>query len=382
MNPGDLHPPPAERYALRRVWLWLGALWLSIWLTDAIQFHLAQRLAGAPVGWTWAVVRALPTYTMLALLTGPILLLTERFPLERASWRRSLPMHVLAAAVFPFVVIAGGSLAALPALGGPGDVKNWYWVSVGRYFSIDVIRYLMVAGAYQALRRAERLRTSEVAAARLQGELTQARLDALRAQLNPHFLFNAMNSMAMLVRMGADRQAVEVMTGLSELLRHALEDRGAQEIPLHEEAAFAARYLEIEQVRFPERLDVRIEVDPAVCAALVPSFLLQPLVENSVRHGVARTRTRVEVRVFAFARGDELVVEVRDRGPGLRGRAAGSGVGIRNTLARLRGLYGDRYGFSLADQEGGGTAVVVRLPLHFAAPSAEAPVLAAEAVRA
>jgi LytS/YehU family sensor histidine kinase len=186
-------------------------------------------------------------------------------------------------------------------------------------------------------------------------------------QLNPHFLFNALNAVAAQVRGGRPDAAVTMLGGLGDLLRYALESSDELLVPLWQELAFLDRYLEIERVRFEDRLEVRVHVPAELHDALVPALLLQPLVENAVRHGIAPRDASGRVEVEAHRDADDLVVAVRDDGVGLGAgdRAAGktaAGVGLTNTRARLEQLFGDRYALVIAARAGGGVEVEVRVP--------------------
>ena len=185
----------------------------------------------------------------------------------------------------------------------------------------------------------ERYRERDTVARNLAGQLATARLDVLRAQLDPHFLFNSMNAIAMLARSGASDEVVRMVTGLSDFLRDSLDDGRPQIIPLWKELEFVERYLAIEQVRFQGRLFARIELDAKAKEVQIPSFILQPLVENAVRHGVSEGGGAVVV-IQASIQNDKLVVTVRDEGSGLAATSR-TGVGLRNSRARLAELYGD-----------------------------------------
>jgi LytS/YehU family sensor histidine kinase len=218
-----------------------------------------------------------------------------------------------------------------------------------------------VVYGYLSLQRARRL---EVAAAQLNEQLTQAQLDTLRAQLNPHFLFNSLNSVAVLARRGKVVEVEHMVTRLADLLRHSLESSRAQLVTLRVELEAVRRYLDIEQVRFGDRLIVAIDVADPLLGRTVPSFLLQPLVENAVRHGPGDTRSPLTIAVSASERDRQLHITVRDDGVGFSPQDdGGDGIGITNTRARLQGLYGGAASLTLSSGNGGkGTLVTVVLP--------------------
>lgn len=198
--------------------------------------------------------------------------------------------------------------------------------------------------------------------AHLQAQLAEARLDALRMQINPHFLFNTLHAVSALVE--RDPGGVRRMISrLSELLRHTIDSRATDEVPLREELAFLRRYIEIMEIRFQGRLRVEMEVEDATLDALVPNLILQPIVENALEHGVNRAAGEGQITISARRDGDRLVLSVRDNGPGIDTQNE-SGVGLGNTRARLEQLYGDRAVLTLKNADGGGTLAEITLPHH------------------
>lgn len=185
-------------------------------------------------------------------------------------------------------------------------------------------------------------------------------------QLNPHFLFNAMNSIAMLVRHDRRDEAVRTVAGLSDLLRALLDEDRPHEVSLRDEIDFLRRYLDIEQIRFSDRLAVTISVPESLLEARVPSLILQPLVENSIRHGIARRTAAGRLAVTATQVGDRLILQVSDDGPGLLASPGheGTGVGLRNTQARLQQLYGDQQRLELRNGSSSGTVATIEIPFH------------------
>ena len=265
---------------------------------------------------------------------------------------------------------------------GPGGPRGEFILGVrrGRLLN-DLIMYTGVLAAgiardyflrYTA-RRQEAVRLQAEAArlqaesAQLQAQLVNARLAALRTQINPHFLFNTLHAVSTLVE--RDPRGVRRMIArLSELLRYTLEGAEEQEIPLEKELGYLDRYLEIMQVRFQETLEVDTQVSSGVLDALVPTLILQPLVENAVKHGISKATRPGRIEIRARRDGERLVLIVQDSGPGLPGGKMPSdeGVGLRNTRQRLTQLYGSDFTFVLRPADGGGTIAEVTLPFHTA----------------
>jgi LytS/YehU family sensor histidine kinase len=232
---------------------------------------------------------------------------------------------------------------------------------IGESF-IDVFSYAGLAAlghalTYYRLTMDERLRRSE-----LEARLLNARIEALEARMHPHFLFNALNTVSSLVRTGETKAAVRAVARLGDLLRSLLLDDG-QEVPLAQELDFVGRYLELEQARFGERLSSRIDADPSVMNALVPRLVLQPLVENALRHGIEPSTQPGRVEVRAARSGAMLELEVRDTGAGGGSATPSMRLGLANTRARLAQLYGDDHELALTTGDGGTVARVV-IPFH------------------
>ena len=219
---------------------------------------------------------------------------------------------------------------------------------------------------FKLRQRSDEAMQLQLQAARLQSDLARAELAALRGQLHPHFLFNSFNALATLVRQQKNDVAVDIIAQLSALLRLAIDRSGLQEIPLEEEIDFIRRYLEIEHVRFSDKLRVDIVVDPAALGSLVPNIVLQPLVENAIKHGISRLTTPGLIRVAVARTGERLGIEIENDGPdGLEPGSAGSrkpGIGLANTRARLDKLYGANYQLGMSRRPDGGTIVKLELP--------------------
>jgi LytS/YehU family sensor histidine kinase len=234
-------------------------------------------------------------------------------------------------------------------------------------FLFDFFVYWAVLGAGYAFDYRERYRERESAASELKAQLAQARLEALKVQLHPHFLFNTLHAISGLVRGGERQSAVNMIAGLSELLRRALDSADEQEVPLREEVKFVELYLDIQKVRFSDRLTVRMDVAPEALDALVPNLVLQPLVENAVRHGVSPAETPGLIVVSAYRAGRMLHVEVADDGPGLQSgwrMEESEGIGLANTVERLKRLYGSEHRFELRNGEGRGVTASVVIPFR------------------
>jgi LytS/YehU family sensor histidine kinase len=221
-------------------------------------------------------------------------------------------------------------------------------------------------GIFYAIDYYRKYREREFVAAQLETQLAQAQLDSLRMQLHPHFLFNTLNGIVGLVRDNNNQAAVTMLVGLSDLLRHALEHSGQQEVELKEELNFIKLYLSIQQMRFSDRLQIEFDIDPSTSKALVPNLLLQPLLENALRHGIGRSTEAGSIRISSAKENGRLSIVVADNGAGLPNNwqlKTSSGIGLANTIARLQQLYGENHRFDIRNRDEGGVEVEIVIPL-------------------
>lgn len=283
-----------------------------------------------------------------ALLSPVVVWAFRQWPLGAAPWYRPVGMHVLVSTLLiPFQTILAFGLPMVLMRSGRPPVPSMVWgLTMGVFF------YWLSAGVYTAFRYRDR-------SAALETDLTRAQLDALRSQLRPHFLFNTLNAISVLTIADADK-ARRMLLRLGSLLRRSL-DEEQHEVSLDQELAFLNEYLDIQRVRFGDRLSVTLAIDPAANGARVPVLLLQPLVENAIKHGASDDDGTTTIIVRAKRDDGRLRLTVEDRGPGPSG--AIEGVGLRNTRARLRTLYGDATSLLLrrAD-EGPGACVDISIP--------------------
>ena len=314
-----------------------------------------------------------------ATLTPLIFWLARRLGLSRRQWLGRLVLLLVVGGVLALIVTLATTFLRNEVLELPRRIRPGPIPLVERFlFFNDFIMYLGVLAAGFARDYFRRYEARNQEAARLQAEaadlraqLAEAQLATLRMQLNPHFLFNTLHAISALAE--RDPAGVRRMIArLSELLRSTLEEGARPERTLEGELAFLSRYLEIMQVRFQGKLDVEMDVEPEARAALVPTLILQPLVENAVKHGIANVRGSGRIEIRGRREGSHLILSVRDTGPGPgAGPAAepSTGVGLRNTEARLRHMYGEAHPLSLRAAEGGGALAEIRIPYR---PSAEA----------
>jgi signal transduction histidine kinase len=335
---------------MKRALIIWGA-WTAVALLFSIQMHF-QTMSSVPPdprSWSWILAWQLSGWWSWAVFTAPVCAF--------AAWAvRIRRPAVLIAAHLPMAL-----LTAVACAGFEGGVKWLFGLyrtphtlltgvgdAVAMYWTFNLLVYAMVAGLYHAWR-----------AARLETQLVQARLDALVGQLQPHFLFNTLHTISAFV-LEDPKQANRMITRLSELLRQSFNRERGPLVTLEEELELLDHYVAIQEARFGDRLRVTFRVDPQAASAAVPTLLLQPLVENAIRHGVVPNGDVAEISIAAVRERDRLHLEVRDNGPGPGGRSAGGGLGLANTRARLQELYGPSHRFELtnAPAPGGGLAVI------------------------
>jgi len=354
-----------------------GPRWVAIWL---LAFALATPLAwssvafvyfgmlaaGRPLTFAHSMVAGLPEWYVWAGLTPLVFSLGQRVRLERHQWVPAGLFHLAAGTVVALVDLA--LVTAINRQFGPtvSYVGPVFWEVylkiVLRYFHYSFIIYWVIVAAAHAVRYYRSARDREVEGIQLQAELTQAQLATLRMQLQPHFLFNTLHTIASLVRDGRGDAATTTIARLGDLFRQTLGNLQRNEVPLREELSFIEAYLEIEQTRFSDRLAVRFDVDQETLGAMVPNLSLQPLVENAIRHGIARDPSAGRIEVLAARRGGALRIEVRNDGPAYTGNGSSGGVGLANTRARLYRLYGPSCRLDLLPDHSGGTVAVLEVP--------------------
>ncbi len=305
----------------------------------------------------------LPTWLPWALFTPAVLAIARRYPLERGELVRSLAVHTVACLFFGALHLVLLGLVRThfpPGPWAPRELGSWLARTLWSLHSQAVVlAYFGIVVAGHALEALRAARIREVSAVRLEGQLTEARLTALRGQLQPHFLFNTLNSIDVLMVDDPERAGV-MLRRLGDLLRHTLED-GGQQHALGRELEHLRCYLDIEAVRFSDRLRVEMEVDEDTLELAIPGLLLQPIAENALRHGIAPRAQGGCITIRARRSEEWLVVEVEDDGAGFDGPAV-EGIGLRNSRARLAELYGEQQALTVRSKGGSGTLVTLRLP--------------------
>jgi two-component system LytT family sensor kinase len=340
------------------------------WLATKLAIDVMARAGHPtppPVDWTRELLRELPVWYGWVLIVPVLFALTRRFPVGGSQRLRNLAIHAAAGVAVIclevlFLVMVQGTFFPLPL---PVTRFEGWVVGLLQYGPLLLIVYASIVGVQHATVFQQVLQLRTVQAARLESRLAHAQLDVLRNQLQPHFLFNTLNTVVALIRTDV-RAAEDTVRHLSELLRLSLRNSSTHEVPLREELDFLDEYVAIQRARFADRLRVSVQAPPETLEVFVPRLALQPLVENAIRHGIQRREGPGSIEVRAGLDGGRLTLEVLDDGVGLTGdpfaERDDGGIGVRNTRARLEQLYGTEHEFAIEPRHPAGVRVRLTIP--------------------
>jgi two-component system LytT family sensor kinase len=365
----------ADNRVVQRSWMvWVSsiAIFTMLGIALSVQTYYFNRSDGMHPVFLNILKRGLVSFWTYALLTPLVLWLCWRYPIERRRFFSRLLLHIVASLLFTAVNVSANVVLFPFKDGGKTMTRSKAWQSVFLYFLFDntVNTYAPIAIVGHLMLYYRRFRERELRSAQLEGKLAQAQLSMLKMQLHPHFLFNTLHAISALTR-DNPLAAEDMLARLSELLRQTLDSNAEQEVPLRAELDFLGRYLDIEQVRFADRLKVDIKPAQETLDALVPNMFLQPLVENALRHGIGRKTDGGLLEIRAWRDGDDCCVSVQDSGPGfvLVPRTGvniepAEGIGLSNTRSRLEHLYPGNHRLQLANASGSGAVVTIRIPFR------------------
>jgi two-component system LytT family sensor kinase len=350
-------------------WRWIAAMWCAGALFDASQSVFILHAEGKNHGELRLFATELFTWLPWVLATPFVISLARRYPIIRRTTVRTVAVHLAAFATISAVAEAWS--ATLQVLFNPWAHRRpptfWdTWSTTLLYQALTfVIAYALILTITYVVESRDKFARQMTETARLNEELSNAQLAALRRQMEPHFMFNALNSIAGLVRDDRNDAAVNMIVGLSEFLRRASEDSHRSQVTLAEEVEYLQRYLDIQKVRFGERLRVSVDIPADLLNAQVPNLLLQPLVENSIKHGLAKRLAGGTIRVAGARRDGSLYLSVYNDGPSFPHdwQTNGAGVGLGNLRTRLRILHGEASELRMKRAEPDGVEVIVTLPL-------------------
>lgn len=364
-----------ETFKTQFVWLMVFLAWMTIGLSFTFNYYLFSdhyvEIFKKPPSFGEMLLWELPYWIIWAGLAPLIFRLTRRFRLDRDNWPVSLMVHISACVFLSIlhraIYLILGWMLHVAAFRRVSSVSELY--SFLFFFNLPTgfMSYGTILLVSQAVDFYHSSQEKELKASQLKAELAEARLQAaeaglqaLRTQLHPHFLFNTLNSISALLEEDPEA-ADEMIARLGDFLRMTLDSSAAQQVTLAEELEFLRCYLDIERVRFQDRLSVSIDITPQTLALKVPNLLLQPIVENAIRHAIAPRFTPGSIEIRACQSGSALSIQIKDDGPGL-GENFREGIGIANTRARLERLYGDAHRFEMKNAKEGGLVVSVEIP--------------------
>lgn len=349
-------------------WLWIASVWFGFGLIDAIDSVLTMHAEGMHHAWGKLFITSVITWIPWALATWPVMRLNQRFPITQwRSWK-GLLFHLPAYLVLDLTWTAW--FAALELLlnpyASPTPPKPFHtiWLQASAdHLLASFILYGAILAVDTVLDSRARLARQQAETARLNEQLSKAQLDAVRRQIEPHFLFNTLNSVSALIRENRNDAAVMMIAGLSDFLRRLLQDPSRQQVPLAEEMEFAQKYLEIQKVRFVDRLQLAVDVPSDLLLAQVPTLILQLMLENAIKHGISKRAQGGLVRISAARANGTLTLSVYNDGPAIAAsNPSASGIGLTNMRTRLQALYGDSFALQMQNQQPSGVEVSVSVP--------------------
>lgn len=356
--------PILSKWLVRFGLIW--GIWTIVGLFFTTQAYLMNYADRRPIRYGYNFLMQASSCYLWALATPLVLWLSRRFCIERSNWLRRASLHLLFSLVLCSSLIGFHFIGYMLILGRGPDITLFRAFNFV-YYNLD--RWLLIYWLILILRHAfdyyHSYRKGELKASELRTQLVQSQLEALKMQVHPHFLFNTLHSISALLSKDTEA-ARKMITRLGDFLRLTLENSGSMEVTLQQEIEFLNGYLEIERIRFKDRLTTNIHVDPDVLDVHVPNLILQPIVENAMRHAIGNS-TAGRIEVTAVPRNGVVRIEVKDNGPGIQDDRAleprlGRGVGLANTRARLAGLYGDAASFDLTNDPSGGLVVTLEIP--------------------
>jgi two-component system LytT family sensor kinase len=354
------------------LWAWSFGINTALVLVFSVQDYYLGRSEGSHPNFWRILLPGLVSFWIYAALTPPVLWLCWNYPIQRKRFFSRLSLHFAASLLFTIVHVTLRILI-YPRIGAKViGLTPAVWKMMFLYFAFDNIvnTYAMIAFLGHMMLSYHELRARELRSAQLEGKLAKAQLSMLKMQLQPHFLFNTLNAVSALTR-DHPEAAEDMLVRLSDLLRRTLDNDAEQEVPLRAELEFLGQYLEIEQVRFADRLKIDLNPDPETLDALVPNMFLQPLVENALRHGIGRKAQGGRLQMRSWREDSDLLVSVQDSGPGFPSDAKTpmeEGIGLTNTRSRLQHLHPGNHQIKFTNARDGGALVTLRIPFRTVAP--------------
>lgn len=337
-------------------WIIYWCIWTVVACFFTIQIYVDSIYSGQDPGWAQSLVNALIQWYITGFLGLGVIPLVRRFYFRQEYWLRRAIFHLFAAFIFAALKVSlESAITPLPPI--QTDIQPASMIP----FNLAYLSYWAIVGVIHGRDYYQKYRERKLRASQLEALLARAELQVLRMQLQPHFLFNALHTISTLMHEDVEA-ADDMLTKLGDLLRMSLETRRSQEVPLRSEIEFLRVYLDLQKIRFRDRFDFHLDVASELNSALVPSFLLQPLVENAVIHGISQMDRMGVIEVCASQEDRMLHIKIEDNGSGINSNSRPPGVGLSNTRRRLQQLYGQQHKFDIRTKNGGGVAIDLVLP--------------------
>jgi two-component sensor histidine kinase len=365
----------APRHKSHHLLTFLIALgfWMIVCLVDATWYYFVALGKGPTPPWTDIMLWNLPYWLVIVVLTPAVVWVSRRAGFASGRRWRAIGIHAAGVLLFAIVHMSAYRILRNLIAGNPAfppyfllDIRK----AISSVLDKEILLYLVIVIAVSAIDYYRRFREKERAAAaleleqaRLKASLSEAQLDALKMQIQPHFLFNSLHAISTLIMRGDAADANQMLLHLSQFLRMTLDNTSSQEVPLAIELEFLEAYLRIQRVRFGDRLRIEMDIEEQALKASVPNLVLQPLAENAIRHGIGSDAASGTIAIRAHVAGNSLSIQVQDDGTGLQGNSTPpEGVGLRNIRARLAELYPGAHSFTLYEPPSGGTIATLTLP--------------------
>jgi two-component system LytT family sensor kinase len=353
------------------LWLLFWAVTVPLGILDGLHWYLQLPSLNVPV----IALHVLVAWALYPVLVPFARVVTRRFPLDVAGWPRHVFVHIFAALTFQYVHLQINHFLLVmvirPLFFQAGGPARYYFPGLPpqhlREYPIDLLAYWIIIGFFYASRYRSELHERRIGAARLETSLAEARLELLRRQLSPHFLFNTLNTISVLAQREDQSAFLETLSRLSGLLRVAIDETHPQTVALSDELKFLDGYLGIQQIRFADRLSVRLDIEDESLHGVVPFMILQPLVENAIEHGMSANTSTSIVTIKTMVRQSILHLMVSDSGLGFRTGSPGprrQRVGLANTESRLQQLYGEAHAIEYGHSPDGGASVTISIPFR------------------
>jgi two-component system, LytTR family, sensor kinase len=369
-------PPTPSLPHLGRLALIVLGVWLFLGTFMAAQFQLNSWATGRPISPRTAIEISIPKYLVYAILTFPVIWLTRRFPPNSKRWPVSLSAHLFGAIVFLILfvgirMLSGTATDRVTLQKLPISMDTAISLARSNLFELFTM-YSTIAIVALTIQLYRQFKEREIREAELKQKMAEYELQVLKLQLHPHFLFNAMNGISTLMNRDV-KTAQDMLVRLSELLRMALSHSAANEVTLREEIEFVKAYLEIEQMRFGERLRIDFQIDSATLEARVPNMIIQPLVENAIQYGIAQVKGGGMIMLTTGRQNGRVHIRIINDGPSSPGPhpMKGSGIGLGNTRSRLGHLYGESYRLRIVGRAEGGAELDLEIPYRGATVNLE-----------